>query len=61
MTSRQAYVGTAQRTFSKAVVHLLETSYRLLGSGRVLELIAQDVKALAPKPTQARPLPTTTW
>jgi hypothetical protein len=47
MTSSQAYVGTAQRTFSKAVVHLLETGYRLLGSGRVLELIAHDVKELA--------------
>ena len=47
MTSHQAYVGTAQRTFSKAVVHLLKTSYRLLGSGRVLELIAHDVKELA--------------
>ena len=47
MTSQQAYVGTAQRTFSKAVVHLLETSYRLLGSDRVLDLIAADVKELA--------------
>ena len=47
MTSRQAYVGTAQRTFSKAIVHLLKTSYRLLGSGRVLDLIAHDVTALA--------------
>lgn len=47
MTSSQAYVGTAQRTFYHAVVQLLETSYRLLGSRRVLELIAQDVEALA--------------
>ena len=54
MTNRQAYVGTAQRTFGQAVVHLLETSYRLLGSGRVLELIAHDVKDLA---EQFYPLP----
>lgn len=54
MTSRQAYVGTAQRTFSKAVVHLLETSYRLLGSDRVLDLIAHDVKELT---EQFYPLP----
>jgi hypothetical protein len=54
MTNRQAYVGTAQRTFGQAVVHLLETSYRLLGSGRVLDLIAQDVKELA---DQFYPLP----
>jgi hypothetical protein len=47
MSSGQAYVGTARRTFQQALVHLLETSYALLGSGRVLELIATDVKALA--------------
>jgi hypothetical protein len=47
MTSSRAYVGTAQRTFSQAIVRLLETSYRLLGSRRVLELLAQDVKVLA--------------
>jgi len=47
MTSSQAYVGTAQRTFANAITHLLRTHYRLLGSDRVLELIAQDVTALA--------------
>ena len=46
MTYSEAYVGTAQRTFSRAIVHLLETSYGLLGSRRVLDLIAQDIKAL---------------
>lgn len=45
--SHSAYAGTAQRTFAQAVVHLLETEYGLLGSGRVLNLIAQDVQALA--------------
>ncbi|MBU0702788.1 MAG: hypothetical protein KKC18_02870, partial [Chloroflexi bacterium] len=34
-----------QRTFSRSIVHLLETSYALLGSCRVLELIARDVEA----------------
>jgi hypothetical protein len=54
--SNQAYVGTAKRTFTQAVIHLLETSYRLLGSRRVLELIAQDVKTLAEQffPAQER-------
>jgi hypothetical protein len=54
--SSQAYVGTAKRTFAQAVIHLLETSYRLLGSDRVLELIAEDVKALAEQffPAQER-------
>jgi hypothetical protein len=46
MTSSQAYVGTAQRTFSQAIVHLLETEYSVLGSGRVLNLLADDVKVL---------------
>ena len=44
--SSQAYVGTAKRTFSQAVVHLLETDYALLGSRRVLELIAADIRDL---------------
>ena len=54
--SSQAYVGTAKRTFSQAVVHLLESSYRLLGSRGVLELIAKDVKVLAEQffPAQER-------
>jgi hypothetical protein len=54
--SHQAYVGTAKRTFVQAVIHLLETSYRLLGSGRVLELIAQDIKTLVEQffPAQER-------
>jgi hypothetical protein len=59
VTSSQAYIGTAKRTFSQAVVHLLEGSYRLLGSRRVLQLIAEDVKALVdqffPTPDRLRP------
>ncbi len=47
MTSSQAYVGTAQRTFSQAIIHLLETDYAVLGSGRILDMLAHDVKALA--------------
>lgn len=46
MTSAQAYVGTAQRTFERALVHLLETQYGLLGSRRVLNLMAEDIHAL---------------
>lgn len=46
MTSSQAYVGTAQRTFSQAFVHLLETEYQMVGSGRILNLIAHDVNVL---------------
>jgi len=45
--SAKAYVGTAKRTFEAAVVHLLERDYGVLGSRRVLALLAQDLQALA--------------
>jgi len=45
--SGQAYIGTTKRTFQQAVVHLLETGYRLVGSRRVLELLASDLQQLA--------------
>lgn len=44
--SAKAYVGTAKRTFKAAVVHLLETDYGVLGSRRVLNLLAQDLETL---------------
>lgn len=47
MTKNRSYAGTIGRTFDQAIVHLLETGYGLLGSRRVLNLIAHDVKALA--------------
>ncbi len=42
-----AYVGTADRTFEQALIHMLESQYGLLGSRRVLELMAKDVQAMA--------------
>jgi hypothetical protein len=44
--SSQAYVGSAGRTFAQALVHLLETDYGVLGSQRVLQLLAADVQQL---------------
>lgn len=44
--SNPAYVGTAKRTFQEAVRHLLETDYGLLGSRRVLRLLAEDLQRL---------------
>lgn len=44
--SSQAYVGTTKRTFRQAVRHLLESDYGLLGSRRVLELLAADIEEL---------------
>ncbi len=40
------YVGSCQRTFPQAVLHLLESQYNLLGSRKVLELLTQDLQAL---------------
>lgn len=57
--SSQAYQGCTKRTFEQALCHLLETEYSLVGSGRILQLLAQDVKALAetfyPPATRLRP------
>jgi hypothetical protein len=44
--SGQAYVGATQRTFRSAVIHELETQYGLLGSQRVLGLLAEDIERL---------------
>lgn len=53
--SAQAYVGTAKRTFTEAVVHLLQSQYALLGSDRILQMLAEDVQELVeqfyPDPT----------
>lgn len=45
--SGQAYQGSAKRTFKQALVRLLEQDYSLLGSGRILQLLAEDVEALS--------------
>ncbi len=45
--SDRHYVGSGERTFGQAMIHLLEQDYRLLGSQRVLELVAKDVQELA--------------
>jgi len=47
MNPQKNYAGSSQRTFRQAVVHLLETQYGVLGSERVLSLLAQDVQTLA--------------
>jgi DNA-binding CsgD family transcriptional regulator len=39
-------VGSAGRSFSQALIHLLETDYGILGSQKVLELLARDVQQL---------------
>lgn len=44
--SGQAYVGTAKRTFRSALYHLLEKSYKILGSRRILEMMAGDIEEI---------------
>ncbi len=39
-------MGSSQRSFQQAVVALLEEQYQVLGSQRVLELLAKDVQQL---------------
>ena len=43
----RSYIGVEQRSFKSAIVQLLETDYGLVGSRRVLEMLAQDVTQLA--------------
>jgi hypothetical protein len=44
--SGQAYVGSAKRTFKAAMLNMLRNDYGLLGSDRVLDLLADDVQQL---------------
>jgi hypothetical protein len=44
--SGQAYVGSAKRTFRAALLNVLRSDYGLLGSDRVLNLLADDVQQL---------------
>lgn len=44
--SNQAYVGMTKRTFEQALVHLLEHDYGLVGSRRVVAMLATDVQQL---------------
>lgn len=53
-----SYIGSGQRTFRQAVIHLLETEYGFLNSRRVMSLLAEDIEKLAdkfhPKATRVR-------
>ena len=45
--NRPHYAGSLQRSFKQAVRQLLETQYGLIGSGRVVDLLADDLQHLA--------------
>jgi hypothetical protein len=40
------YIGSSERTFQQAVLGLMESQYKVLGSRRVLEMLAQDIQDL---------------
>ena len=40
------YAGSCERTFQQAVLNLLESQYKVLGSRKVLELLTQDLEGL---------------
>ena len=44
--SGQAFIGTLKRTFQEALFNLLRNGYGLIGSQRVLRLLADDVQQL---------------
>ena len=44
--SGQAFIGTLKRTFQEALFNLLKNGYGLIGSQRVLRLLADDVQQL---------------
>lgn len=46
MSQVNPYASIEKRTFAAALIHLLETEYRLLGSPRILQMVAADVMGL---------------
>lgn len=44
--SPNPYAPVAKRDFRQALIHRLETEYKILGSHRVLEMIAADIQSL---------------
>lgn len=46
MPAHDRFGAIAKRSYRQAIVHLLETEYKILGSHRVLEALAEDVEAL---------------
>lgn len=45
-TRTNQFASIEKRTFESALVHMLETEYGILGGRRILQLLAEDVKAL---------------
>jgi hypothetical protein len=46
MSRVNPYASIEKRTFQAALIHLLETEYRMVGSHRILKVLAEDIEAL---------------
>jgi len=46
---RAHYLSMGKRNFKQAVMHLLETEYKIIGSHKVIQMIAEDIEDLAKK------------
>ena len=46
MSQVNPYASIEKRTFQAALIYLLETEYRIVGSQRLLKILAEDVEAL---------------
>ena len=46
MSRVNPYASIEKRTFESALLHLLQTEYRLLGGRRILQLLVEDIEAL---------------
>jgi hypothetical protein len=46
MSTTHPYEAIPRRNLESAIVHLLETEFKLVGSHRILQLIAEDVVGL---------------
>jgi hypothetical protein len=46
MPVRDRFEALTKRTYRQAIVHLLETEYKIVGSHRILEALAEDVESL---------------
>jgi len=44
---RAHYLSMGKRGFRQAVIHLLETEYKIVGSHKVIQMIAEDIEDLA--------------
>jgi hypothetical protein len=55
MPVRDRFEALTKRSYRQAIVHMLETEYKIIGSHRVLQQLAEDVEALSPPSCRCAP------